>query len=215
MVLGLDRLRVCTLLCRVRWRTVRLSGWLRPCSVFDARNLELRRKPIWKSPTGFPGLWWGLGGEARGRRADEPNALCQTGVAEFPAIALANAEYEDLAMVASFKPISGKEDQAAGLIFRVQDEDNYYIVRANALEDNVGIYKYVDGRRSEMESESVRLDPGEWRELRVEVTGDQIRAFLDKREVVEATDDEFTSGGVGLWTKADSVTCFDNVSTET
>jgi len=136
-------------------------------------------------------------------------------VAEFPAIALANAEYEDLAMVASFKPISGKEDQAAGLIFRVQDEDNYYIVRANALEDNVGIYKYVDGRRSEMESESVRLDPGEWRELRVEVTGDQIRAFLDKREVVEATDDEFTSGGVGLWTKADSVTCFDNVSTET
>jgi len=68
---------------------------------------------------------------------------------------------------------------------------------------------------SEIESESARLEPGEWRELRVEVNGDRIRALLDKKEVVEATDDEFTTGRVGLWTKADSVTCFDDVWTET
>jgi len=118
-------------------------------------------------------------------------------------------------MTTSFKPISGEEDQAAGLIFRVQDAGNYYIVRANALEDNVAIFKYVNGRRSELASESTAIEPGRWQELRVEVTGDNIRALLGKKEVVEATDDEFTSGRVGLWTKADSVTCFDNVSTET
>jgi len=145
----------------------------------------------------------------------EPNALCQTREAQFPALALSDEAYSDLAMTTSFKPISGAEDQAAGLIFRVQDGGNYYIVRANALEDNVAIFKYVNGRRSEIASESTDVEPGEWQELRVEVTGNNIRALLGKKEVVEATDEEFTSGRVGLWTKADSVTCFDNVSTET
>jgi len=145
----------------------------------------------------------------------QPNALCQTGEAQFPALALSDEEYTDLALTTSFKPISGKEDQAAGLIFRVQDEGNYYIVRANALEDNAAIVKYVNGRRSEIASEATDVEPGEWQELRVEATGNNIRALLGKKEVVEATDEEFTSGRVGLWTKADSVTCFDSVSTET
>ena len=145
----------------------------------------------------------------------EPNALCQAGEAQFPALALSDEEYTDLAMTTSFKPISGEEDQAAGLIFRVQDEGNYYIVRANALEDNVAIFKYVNGRRSEIASESPDVELGEWQELRVEVTADKIRALLGRKEVVEATDDEFASGRVGLWTKADSVTCFDDVSVET
>src|SRR5215208_6881866 len=144
-----------------------------------------------------------------------PNALCQNGEAQFPALVLSDEEYGDLAMTTSFKPISGEEDQAAGLIFRVQDEGNYYIVRANALEDNVTIFKYVNGRRSELASESTAIEPGGWQELRVEDTGDNIRALLGKKEVVEATDEEFRSGRVGLWTKADSVTCFDSVSTET
>jgi hypothetical protein len=143
-----------------------------------------------------------------------PNALCQTEEAEFPALALGDATYTDVVLSTSFKPISGEEDQAAGLVFRVQDEDNYYIVRANALEDNVAIYKYRDGRRSEIVSESVEVPPGEWRELRVEAVGDRIRGFLDYEQVVETTDDEFPTGRVGLWTKADSVTCFDNVLIE-
>ncbi len=124
---------------------------------------------------------------------------------------LGDAAYTDVVLSTSFKPISGEEDQAAGLIFRVQDKDNYYIVRANALEDNVAIYKYRDGRRSEIRSESVNVSSWEWQELRVEVVGDRIRGFLDDEQVVETTDDEFTAGRVGLWTKADSVTCFDNV----
>ncbi len=69
-----------------------------------------------------------------------PNALCQTGQAEFPALQLDAGPYTDLTLATRFKAISGREDQAAGLIFRVQDRDNYYILRANALEDNVNFY---------------------------------------------------------------------------
>ncbi len=156
----------------------------------------------------FSGTW-----EVRAEEGtpSEPNALCQTTEAEFPAIALSEASYTDLALSTQFKPISGEEDQAAGLIFRVEDEDNYYIARANALEDNVDIYKYVNGERTQLASEAAGIDTEEWRELRVEVEGENIRVLLDEKEMVEATDDEFTAGKVGLWTKADSVNCFDNV----
>ncbi len=110
-----------------------------------------------------------------------------------------------------FKPISGREDRAGGLIFRVQDKDNYYILRANAIEDNVNIYKYVGGRRRSMREGATRVRSGQWQTLRVEATGNRIQGFLDDRLVVEATDDTYKAGRIGLWTKADSVTCFDDV----
>ncbi|MDP9475339.1 MAG: DUF1080 domain-containing protein [Actinomycetota bacterium] len=145
----------------------------------------------------------------------EPNALCQTGEAEFPALVLGDAAYTDVALSASFKPISGREDQAAGLIFRVEDEGNYYILRANALEDNVDVYKYSGGERGELASEPAEVEAGEWQELRVEAVGGEIRGFLDDELVVAAKDDEFPAGRVGLWTKADSKTCFDRVLSAT
>jgi hypothetical protein len=110
-----------------------------------------------------------------------------------------------------FKPISGREDQAAGIIFRVQDKDNYYILRANALEDNVNFYIYASGRRSNLHGASTKVASGRWQELRVEVTGNRFRGFLDGRPVASATDDAYGAGRVGLWTKADSVTSFDEV----
>jgi len=142
-----------------------------------------------------------------------PNALCQTGNAEYPAISLGDATYTNLTMSTRFKPISGKTDQAAGLILRIQDKDNYYIVRANALENNVIFFKYVGGRRSTIKEGSTKVLSGQWQELRAEVSGDRVRAFLNGQLVVEASDGTFKSAGrVGLWTKADSVTCFDDVT---
>jgi hypothetical protein len=76
-----------------------------------------------------------------------PNALCQTATAEFPLLSLGDVTYTNLVLSTRFKPISGREDQAGGLIFRIQDPDNYYILRANALERNVELYTYVDGQR--------------------------------------------------------------------
>src|SRR5215212_1370192 len=79
-----------------------------------------------------------------------PNALCQTGQAEFPALSLGDTVYGDVVLAARIKPISGRTDQAAGLLARIQDKDNYYILRANALENNVNLYKYAGGRRSSL-----------------------------------------------------------------
>lgn len=140
-----------------------------------------------------------------------PHALCQTGTAEFPALVLGNAVYTDVALSARFKAISGREDRAAGLIFRVQDKDDYYILRANALENNVNIYVYARGRRHLLKEGSVPIESGRWQALRAEVSGPRIRGFLNDRLVVEATDSAYKNGKIGLWTKSDSVTCFDDV----
>ena len=141
----------------------------------------------------------------------KPNALCQVGNAEFPALALGAGVYGDLTVTMRFKPISGKVDQAAGIIARVQDSGNYYIIRANVLETNVNLYKYAGGRRSGIRDGSVKVANGQWQELRLEVVGDRLRGFLNGQLVVEATDATYRAGRIGLWTKADSVTCFDDV----
>jgi hypothetical protein len=141
----------------------------------------------------------------------KPNALCQIGDSEFPAIALGTGVYGDLTVTMRFKPISGKVDQAAGIISRVQNKDNYYIIRANVLETNVNLYKYAGGRRSGIKEGSVKVAQGLWQELKLEVSGDRLRGFLNGQLVVEATDATYKAGRVGLWTKADSVTCFDDV----
>ena len=140
-----------------------------------------------------------------------PNALCQTGQADYPAVGLDTGPYTDLTLVARFKPISGKEDQAGGLIFRVQDKDNYYIARGNALEDNVIFFIYVSARRSQLKGATAKVANGVWHDLRVEVRGNAFVATLDGARVVDVTDDRYTSGGIGLWTKSDSVTCFDDL----
>ena len=140
-----------------------------------------------------------------------PKALCQSGRADYPAIALGGKTYSDVQILTSFKPISGKEDQAAGIIFRVLDEENYYILRANALEKNVVLFKYVKGKRISLKETSVKVVKGAWQDLRVEIKGTLIRGYLGGKLVIEATDATFKSGKVGLWTKADSQTCFDNV----
>ena len=141
-----------------------------------------------------------------------PNGLCQTATAEFPAIGLTTETHRNLRVIARINPISGQQDQAAGVLLRVRDAKNYYVVRANALEGTVAIFTYVDGRRSEIKSGATNVTAGTWQELRGEVVGTTLRGFVNGRLIVEATDTTFREGGAGLWTKADSVTCFDNVT---
>ena len=156
----------------------------------------------------FSGTW-----EVRseGDAPSQPNALCQTGSAQYPALSLGDRVFSDVALTARFKPISGREDQAGGVLLRVRDAKNYYIVRANALEGNVVIFKYVDGRRSEIKSGAATVPSGTWQLLRAEAIGTRIRGYLGGTLVVEGEDSTFGDGGAGLWTKADSVSCFDDV----
>ncbi len=169
------------------------------------------KDPVGELPRGMEvlGGTWAVQAEADAPSA--PNALCQTGTAEFPALCLSDKVYGDLVASVRFKPVSGREDQAAGLIFRVQDKHNYYILRANALENNVNFYIYASGKRSSLKGSSAKVASGQWQELKVEVIGNLFCGFLNGATVVEATDDSYKAGRVGLWTKADSVTCFDNI----
>ncbi len=141
-----------------------------------------------------------------------PNALCQTASADYPALQLSADSHRDMSLTAQFKAISGRTDRAAGVLLRVQDASNYYIVRANALEANVVLFRYVNGQRSEIRSGSVSVASGVWQQLRGEVIGTTLRGYLNGTLVVEATDTTFREGRAGLWTKADSVTCFDDVA---
>jgi len=182
-----------------------------PAETFAASRWSFDQDPAGSVPSGmsvFAGRW---AVRAEAGTPSAPNALCQTATAEFPALQLSSELHRDMAVSARFKPISGREDQAGGVLLRVRDAKNYYIVRANALEGNVVIFKYVDGRRSEIKSGAATVPSGTWQLLRAEAIGTRIRGYLAGTLVVEGEDSTFGEGGAGLWTKADSVTCFDDV----
>jgi hypothetical protein len=110
-----------------------------------------------------------------------------------------------------FKPVSGKEDQAGGLIWRWQDGDNYYVARANANEDNVTIYHTVKGKRTEFKRAAMKVASNQWHTLRVDFKRTHFKVTFDGRKALEWDDDTFQkAGAIGVWTKADSVTLFDD-----
>jgi hypothetical protein len=133
----------------------------------------------------------------------------------FP-VAVANEPLlRDLGLSVRCKPVAGKVDQACGLVFRYRDENNYYVARANALEDNVRFYHVSGGKRHELASWSGKIANNSWHELRVDATADRIEIFWDKNKVIDVRDNTLTEPGkIGLWTKADSVTYFDDLIVE-
>jgi len=142
-----------------------------------------------------------------------PNVLRQSGEATFPVCLKADTKLKDGFVAVKFKPISGRDDQAGGLVWRAKDANNYFVVRANALEDNVHIYHTVDGRRVQFDGVDVKVQSGVWHTLRVDFKGPDFVVTFDGRKVLVAKDATFTEAGmVGVWTKADSVTLFDDFS---
>jgi hypothetical protein len=148
------------------------------------------------------------------------NVLVQTGEATFCWAVDARAHIQDGFVEARIKPDSGKEDQAGGLVFRFLDANNYYVVRMNALEDNVVLYKTVNGKRSPLQVRGrmigygvdAKVPNGKWNLLRVEFRGANFVVFYNGEELFEVEDRAFArAGAVGVWTKADSVTRFDDV----
>ena len=141
----------------------------------------------------------------------KPNVLKQSGQATFPVCIKNDTSLKDGFVEVKFKPAAGKEDQAGGVIWRVQDANNYYISRANALEDNVTIYHTINGRRVAFKNINTKVTSGVWHTLRVDFKGNKFTVTFDGNKVIEATDESFANAGkVGVWTKADSVTLFDD-----
>ncbi|MSO98647.1 MAG: DUF1080 domain-containing protein [Rhodospirillaceae bacterium] len=139
------------------------------------------------------------------------NVLKQSAEGTFPICMKDGTNFADGYVEVQFKAIAGNEDQAGGVIWRAKDKDNYYIARANALEDNVTIYHTINGRRVAFKSADVKVTPRQWHRLRVEFTGNTFAVVFDGQRVIDATDNSIAGAGqVGLWTKADSVTLFDD-----
>src|SRR2546425_4732610 len=119
--------------------------------------------------------------------------------------------YTDGEVSMKFKPISGREDASGGIVFRFND-GKYYVVRANALEGNFRLYYYDRGRR-ELASASVKAPAlAQWHMIRVVALGDRIQGWLDGALLLDHRDSRFRSGRVGLWTKADSITAFNDLT---
>src|ERR1051326_5655315 len=143
----------------------------------------------------------------------KPNVLKQSGEATYPVCIKEDTSLKDGFVEVRFKPISGKEDQAGGVIWRCKDKDNYYVSRANALEDNVTIYHTVNGRRSEKKRINTKVASNQWHTLRVDFKDNYFVVTFDGKRAFVWKDDTFKEAGmVGVWTKADSTALFDDFS---
>ncbi len=176
---------------------------------------------------GIPDGWAVEGTNQRGPEAtwrikaepdapSQPNVLALTDAKEgwggtFNLLWTDRMKFKDGVIEVMVKAETGREDQGGGLIWRVQDKDNYYIARWNPLEDNFRVYSVKDGRRKILESARVKADPSKWHTIRIEHTGDEIRCYFDDEALKTVRDNTFPAGGgVGVWTKADAVTAFDD-----
>ena len=141
----------------------------------------------------------------------KPNVLKQSGIGTFPWCVRPSIGLTDGFVEVKFKPVSGNEDQAGGVVWRWKDGDNYYVARANALENNVSLYYTEGGRRMTIKYVNAPVSGGQWHTLRAEFAGKAIRILLDGKSCI-AIDDAHISGpgAAGVWTKADSVTMFDD-----
>lgn len=119
----------------------------------------------------------------------------------------------DVDLSVKLKANGGKADQGGGLVWRAKDDKNYYVCRINPLEGNYRVYKVVDGKRTQLQSADVKTESGKWYTLRAVMIANKITCYLDGKKLLEASDDTFKdAGSVGVWTKADAATSFDNLS---
>ena len=131
-------------------------------------------------------------------------------------LVLDKVAYNDFSASVKIKAISGEEDQGGGLVWRYIDKNNYYVARYNPLENNFRFYNVVNGSRKELESTEIDIKQGEWFIMTIDVKGNKVTCSLNGKTLIESTDDTFKSAGrIGLWTKADAVTYFDDLKINT
>jgi hypothetical protein len=143
----------------------------------------------------------------------QPHSLQQTGTGTFPWCVNKGASLADGFVEVRFKPMGGKEDQAGGVVWRWKNGDSYYVARANALENNLSLYYTENGRRNTIQYVEAPVAGKVWHTLRVDFSGRNIKVALDGKTYIDLDDAHHSgSGAVGVWTKADSTTAFDDFS---
>jgi hypothetical protein len=203
-----------------------------PVYAEDLVTIDFESTATGELPSGFVMALTGGGRPVRWVVADDATApsggkvLVQTSADttkyRFPLCVYDGFSASDVTVSVRFKAISGTVDRAAGIVWRYQDANNYYVVRANALEDNVVLYKVQAGRRTDLKpagagwfsyGKKVEVLPQRWNELRVTARGERFAIFFNGDHLFDVEDNTFKGAGkVGLWTKADSVAAFDDLT---
>ena len=184
--------------------------------------IDLSRYPVGPLPPAFlTSQRTGQGAAGDWQIIDDPTASQGKAIAQlkadpidyrFPLAVYEPLDAQDVQASVRFKAISGNGDRAGGLAVRLRDEDNYYVVRANALEDNVRLYRVVKGDRQQLASASTKVMSGVWHTLALHAEGDRLSVAFNGQPLLIHNDNTFTGPGrVALWTKADSVTHFDQL----
>ena len=185
-------------------------------------DVDLSRYPVGPVPPEFQTTWrTGPGALGDWQVVADPTATQGKAIAQlgkdptdgrYPLAVYQPLPAQDVEASVRFKAVSGRVDQAAGLAVRLQDADNYYIARANALEGNVRLYRVVKGDRKQLASASVKVSSGQWHTLALRAEGDRLSVSFNGKPLIVQTDRTFLGlGKVALWTKADSVTHFDQI----
>ena len=204
-----------------RATTVLMVVGMTTALIAQAVKSDFEKEDVGKPPKGFssaltgrgrPGVWL-----VKKDDASHGNVLAQTDADttdyRFPVAIYDGFNAKDVDIAVQFKAVSGKGDQGAGLVWRYQDQNNYYVTRCNALEDNCTIYHVVKGNRQAFQNKSVKVATNTWHSLRVQATGDHFVVTYDANKVLDARDQTFKDAGkVGLWTKADSVMAFNDLT---
>jgi hypothetical protein len=185
------------------------------------RTFRFSKEDAGKLPSGWEAAKTGAGEGSVWKIVEDDTAPSKSGVvlaqtAESPNqvfnICVANdTNYKDVELSVAFKAVAGKNDQGGGFVWRYQDNNNYYICRMNPLEDNYRVYKVVNGKRTQLATkEGIKVPVGQWHRLKVEVKGARMAGYLDGERIWEIEDDTYKDAGkVGLWTKSDAQTHFD------
>lgn len=191
--------------------------------ITSAIELSFTQAPLGSVPAEFEPMMTGEGPQGQwkiiGGQPDEGNVVAQTSSEPagptFPILVYNAVAPADVAVTIGFKPVSGQIDQAGGVVVRLQDENNYYIARANTLENNVRFYRVAEGQREQLASANVPVAANEWHTLRLRAQGNEFAVQFDGQDLLTATDDTFGDPGrVGFWTKADSITHFNQLTIE-
>jgi hypothetical protein len=186
------------------------------------RTITFGKDDVGKVPTGWTAAQTGKG-KSEWKVIADASAPSKTGFvlaqttdnreALFNLCVADDSNFKDIEVSVAFKAMKGQKDQGGGIMWRYQDANNYYVARVNPLEDNFRVYKVVAGKRSkEFQSADVKAPEGEWHTLKVKVEGDHIQCFFNGKKYLDVKDDSITKPGkVGLWTKADAQTHFDDL----
>jgi hypothetical protein len=209
----------------MRWfsvATVALLGMALVAAEEKTRTMNFKKDDVGKVPSGWKADKTGKGEGSVWKVVEDPTAPSKSGYAlaqtaespgsMFNLCVADDTKYKDVEVSVAFKAMKGDKDQGGGIVWRYQDANNYYVARMNPLEDNYRVYKVIGGKRIQLETkENLKVPAKEWQTLRITMKGDRIECFLDGKKELEAKDDTIKDAGkVGLWSKADAQTYFDN-----